>query len=86
MTDQSIALILVRPSDDDCKTTLIVTPVALLRQWYNEIRTKTDPPLRVYIHHISSGNRQVETSGDLLRYDVVLTTYDTIVTFPRQRD
>lgn len=80
ITDDSIALLVTRRSDDDkCKTTLICTPVALLRQWYNEIRTKTDPPLKVYIHHSSSRMKKATRAQELLEYDVVLTTYNTIV-------
>ena len=78
--NNSIALLFSRPSnDDECKTTLICCPVALLQQWYNEIRTKTHPPLRVYIHHSSSRGKKAKSSEDLLQYDVVLTTYNTIV-------
>src|SRR5208282_3823045 len=57
----------------------ICTPVALLRQWCNEILTKTDPPLDVYIHHSSSRGKKAKTSAELLKHDVVLTTYSTIV-------
>jgi hypothetical protein len=72
-----------RTSDDpDCKTTLICAPVALLQQWYDEIRTRTDPPLRVYIHHSSWRGEKAKTVKDILRYDVVLTSYDMIVTGP----
>jgi len=75
----SIALLVSRPSTDhERKTTLICTPVALLHQWYNEIITKTSPPLKVYIHH-SSGRKKLKRVEDLLEHDVVLTTYNTIV-------
>jgi len=68
-----------RPSEDKrCKTTLICTPVALLRQWYNEIRTKTSPSLSVYIHHTSARGKKLRTSKELLQFDVVLTTYNTL--------
>jgi len=81
--NNSIALLVSRPSDDDnCKTTLICCPVALLQQWYNEIRTKTHPSLTVYIHHSSSRGKKAKFSKDLLDYDVVLTTYNTIVSLP----
>jgi SNF2-related domain len=77
----SIALMVSRKSDDpDCKTTLICAPLALLRQWYDEIRTKTNPPLRVYIHHSSWRGKKAKTVKDILQYDVVLTTYNMIVT------
>jgi len=79
-SDVSIALLVSRPSEDrGCKTTLIITPVALLRQWCTEIETKTDPKLKVYIHHASSRSRKARTSAELLQNDVVLTTYNTIV-------
>jgi len=82
----SIALMVSRPSKDPgCKTTLICTPVGLLRQWYDEIREKTNPPLSAYIHHSSWRGKKAETAGDLLQYDVVLTPYDTIVTNPSLR-
>jgi SNF2 family DNA or RNA helicase len=75
----SIALLVTRQSKDETrKTTLICTPVALLRQWYNEIHTKTDPPLNVYIHHASTRGKKARTAKDLLKYDVVLTTYTTV--------
>ena len=79
--NSSIALLVTRPSsDENQKTTLICTPVALLRQWYNEIRTKTDPPLDVYVHHSSSrGGKKAKTPADLVNHDIVLTTYTTIV-------
>jgi SNF2 family DNA or RNA helicase len=78
--DFSIALLVTRPSEEvNCRTTLICTPVALLRQWFNEIRTKTQPPLNVYIHHASSRGKKAKSTADLMQYDVVLTTYTTIV-------
>src|SRR5579862_3909384 len=82
--DCSISLLVTRPSKDvECKTTLIITPVALLRQWFNEIRTKTQPPLDVYIHHSSSRGKKAKSSAELMKYDVVLTTYTTIVYSPQ---
>ena len=83
-TDCSIALLVARRSEDvKCKTTLIITPVALLRQWFNEIRTKTQPPLDAYIHHSSSRGKRAKSTAELMKYDVVLTTYTTIVYFPQ---
>ena len=79
--DGSIALLVTRPAKEGTRTTLICTPVALLRQWSNEIRTRTDPPLDVYIHH-SSTRKTAKKPTDLLQYDVVLTTYNTIVLPP----
>jgi SNF2 family DNA or RNA helicase len=85
--DASIALMLTRPSGDDrCKTTLVVAPKSLLNQWADEIQTRTDPPLQVYVHHAESRQEQVTSSEGLLGFDVVITTYGKIVIArPRRR-
>lgn len=76
-TIQALALMVARRSTDrKCKTTLIVAPVALLKQWEREIQTKLKPAprhtLSVFIFH---GDKR-HTSFDRLRsFDVVLTTY-----------
>ncbi|KAF7853315.1 uncharacterized protein EAF02_011969 [Botrytis sinoallii] len=77
-TISTLSLILSRPSTDrTCKTTLIVAPVALLRQWNSEIVSKTLPTHKpsVYMAH---GNSKRSTWDDLRQYDVVLTTYGTL--------
>ncbi|KAI3546212.1 SNF2 family domain-containing protein [Colletotrichum abscissum] len=62
-----------------CKTTLIVAPLSLIRQWEDEIKKKlkSGPPhaLTVYIHH----STQKTKAQELMKYDVVLTTYGTLV-------
>ncbi|KAJ1536917.1 hypothetical protein HK096_006272, partial [Nowakowskiella sp. JEL0078] len=53
-TVQTISLILKhRPKEDgNCQTTLIVAPLALIKQWESEIQTKTTRgSLRTLIHH-----------------------------------
>lgn len=57
------------------QTNLIIGPLSLIRQWEEEIRTKTNTShrLSVYVHH---GKKT--TADELLKYDVVLTTYGTI--------
>ncbi|KAJ0160465.1 putative ATP-dependent helicase C23E6.02 [Colletotrichum tanaceti] len=59
------------------KTTLIVAPLSLIRQWENEIKKKlkTVHALSVYIFH----NTQKIKAQELMKYDVVLTTYGTLV-------
>ncbi|TGO66224.1 hypothetical protein BOTNAR_0065g00100 [Botryotinia narcissicola] len=77
-TISTLSLILSRPSTDGtCKTTLIVAPVALLRQWNSEIASKTLPTHKpsVYMAH---GNSKKPTWDDLRKHDVVLTTYGTL--------
>jgi SNF2 family DNA or RNA helicase len=57
------------------QTNLIVAPVALIRQWEEEIRhkLKSSHPLSVFIYH---GKRA--TVDHLRGFDVVLTTYGTV--------
>ncbi|MCJ1379137.1 hypothetical protein MMC17_002237 [Xylographa soralifera] len=80
-TIQAIALMVMKRSTDQSrKTTLIIAPVALLRQWESEITLKLKPDprhrLTTYIHHGSKGTKVAWET--LKRYDVVLTTYGTI--------
>lgn len=72
-TVQAISLILSNPG----KPTLIVTPVALLRQWQSEINNKIHRghQLKVFIYHSS---KKASSFRDLTRYDVVLTSYGTL--------
>jgi len=79
-TIQMLSLLVTRRSDDPrCKTTLIVAPVALLRQWKQEIQQKLKPgprhSLSVFIHH---GQSKKKDFDQLRMYDVVLTTYGSI--------
>lgn len=78
-TIQMISLIVSKKSSNpDCKTTLVITPVALLKQWEREFHTriKADYGLSVYVHHGSS--RKNKTFDQLKKFDVVLTTYGVI--------
>ncbi|KAF4460770.1 dna repair rad16 [Fusarium albosuccineum] len=74
-TISALALLLARPATTRPKTNLIVGPVALIRQWEEEINSKTklSHRLSVFVYH----NRKT-TTDELLKYDVVLTTYGTI--------
>ncbi|KAF9990547.1 hypothetical protein BGZ75_001111 [Mortierella antarctica] len=57
------------------KTTLVIAPVALVYQWAEELRTKTQPGLlKVFIHH---GQRKLTDPEELRSYDVVITTNHT---------
>jgi SNF2 family DNA or RNA helicase len=74
-TISTLALILDRPAECRPKTNLIIGPLSLLRQWEEELakKTKLSHRLSVFIHHGTKA-----TTDDLLKYDVVLTTYGTI--------
>ncbi|KAI9682189.1 MAG: hypothetical protein M1817_000243 [Caeruleum heppii] len=85
-TIQALALLVSRPSaDPSCKTTLIVAPVALMRQWEREIATKlkASHQLKTYILH---GSKRNATWDRLKKFDVVLTTFGTLASEYRKRD
>lgn len=93
-TIQSIALMLSNPrpalstatSVTDKKTlpstvgkgTLVVAPLALIKQWEGEIKNRVTEShmLRVCVHH---GPQRTKRFEDLKKYDVVITTYQILV-------
>ncbi|KAK3349901.1 SNF2 family N-terminal domain-containing protein [Lasiosphaeria hispida] len=60
------------------KTTLVVAPLALIRQWEAEIKEKIDKKhaLKVCVHH---GPQRSKDPKTLTKYDVVITTYQILV-------
>ncbi|KZP29288.1 hypothetical protein FIBSPDRAFT_917412 [Athelia psychrophila] len=75
-TVQMIAVMtLNQATGSDIKTNLILAPTALLDQWKLEIETKTNDALTCYIYH---GARKAKKISELVKYDVVLTTYSTM--------
>ena len=85
-TVQAISLICARPSDDPCrKTTLIIAPVALMRQWEKEIERHIHPQyrLKVYVYH---GNGKNADFAKLRQYDVVLTTFGILTSEFKQKE
>lgn len=78
-TIQMLSLMITRKSEEQrCKTTLIIAPLALMRQWRQEIKDKLKPgrsALRVFTHH---GNTKAKDWNELRQYDVVLTTFGSI--------
>ncbi|KAF8804469.1 hypothetical protein BYT27DRAFT_7243611 [Phlegmacium glaucopus] len=75
-TIQMMSLIVKNQSTDPlCKTTLILAPLALLDQWKMEIETKTNCGLKCLIYH---GNSKTSRKTELLKHDVVLTTFMTM--------
>jgi SNF2 family DNA or RNA helicase len=59
------------------KGTLVVAPLALIKQWEGEIRDRVEDSheLRVCVHH---GPKRAKSSRDLKKFDVVITTYQTL--------
>lgn len=77
-TIQALALIFANtPKDSTRKTTLVVAPLALLRQWPREIDEKTKPGHKLRVHIFHGKGRQISVR-QLLSYDVVLTNYDSL--------
>ena len=85
-TIQTISLLLLnpRPKVKDSKipksvskTTLVVAPLALIKQWERELdeRVEDTHHMKVLIHH---GPKRTKRGDDLKKYDVVITTYQTI--------
>lgn len=59
------------------QTTLIVAPVALIRQWVREISTKVNRSHRLSVHMMHGQTKKLGWD-DLRVFDVVLTTYGTL--------
>ncbi|KAK2761639.1 hypothetical protein FQN54_001467 [Arachnomyces sp. PD_36] len=59
------------------KSTLVVAPLALIKQWESEIDTKVEDShrLRVCVYH---GAQRAKQAGNLKKFDVVITTYGTL--------
>lgn len=78
-TIEALALIVAhRPPQSGPKTTLIVAPLALLKQWNREIADKIKPAHRLttFIYH--GREKKTKKADRLYSYDVVITTYETI--------
>lgn len=79
-TVQTIALMMANKSEDQkCKTTLIVGPVSLLRQWAAELAAKInlDDNLKVAFYH-GAEKKKLGTYQKMAKFDVVLTSYTTL--------
>ncbi|KAM3415850.1 hypothetical protein BST61_g9354 [Cercospora zeina] len=65
------------PGKDVGKGTLVVAPLALIKQWEGEIKSKVSKShaMRVLVHH---GPNRTKDSAELKKYDVVITTYQTL--------
>lgn len=76
-TVQAMSIILANKGPQERKTTLIIGPVALLRQWKSEFETKIrqKDKLLLFMYHADD---KVKLFAHLARYDIVLTSYGTL--------
>lgn len=90
-TVQAIALWANKPTEDPeehdhvprhAKCTLIIAPVGLLHMWSNEFDThmKPDHRPRTLLYHGPSTKKQYNTWEKLSEFDVVLVSFQTLVT------
>lgn len=56
------------------KTTLIIAPLAVIKQWEREVAEKTDAALKVYLYH---GPSRAKKASHFSKFDIVITTYTT---------
>jgi SNF2 family DNA or RNA helicase len=85
-TIQALALICANPSTDlACKTTLIIAPVALMRQWEKEIERHVHPRHRLSVHLYHGSGKNADFAR-LRQHDVVLTTFGSLTSEYKQRE
>lgn len=78
-TIEALALIVAhKPPPFGPKTTLIVAPLALLRQWKREIEDKLKPAHRLTVFIYYGREKKTKKANRLYEYDIVITTYETI--------
>ena len=73
-TLQIIALLASEPQDDVFQS-LIVCPTTLLENWRREL-FKFSPQISSHIHQ---GSQRTGFPNDLKKYDVIITSYDTVI-------
>ncbi|KAK4176889.1 putative ATP-dependent helicase [Triangularia setosa] len=82
-TVSTLALMISRPSEDrGTRTNLIIGPVALIKQWENEIKNKLKGTHKMSVYLLHQKKKLPFT--ELRNYDVVLTTYGSIASEWRQ--
>lgn len=57
------------------KTTLIIAPLAVIKQWEREVTEKTDAGLKVYLYH---GPSRTKSAAHFAKFDIVISTYTTV--------
>ena len=74
-TVQVLAFILKQQEENGRQTNLVVVPTSLIFNWQSEI-AKFTPSLNVLTIH---GNSRVRNSNNFEQYDIILTTYGTLL-------
>ncbi|TWU75136.1 hypothetical protein ED733_002905 [Metarhizium rileyi] len=82
-TISTLALMLSNQATSRPKTNLVIGPLSLIRQWEEEVqkKTKLSHKLSVFVYH----GRKTNTE-ELLKYDVVVTTYGTLAQELKRRE
>ncbi|WP_352419011.1 SNF2-related protein [Proteiniborus sp.] len=75
-TLQIIAFISYLKENDELKPSLIVLPSALIDNWKREIEKFTDNINSIYVHR---GSNRYKAQNLIEQYDIVMTTYETLV-------
>ncbi|KAG1151268.1 hypothetical protein G6F37_004808 [Rhizopus arrhizus] len=78
-TIQTISLLL----SDKEKPSLVIAPTVAIMQWKREIETHTNNALSVHIFH---GSKRTNKVDDLMKFDVVLSTYSVIESCFRRQE
>ncbi|KAL5381591.1 hypothetical protein DPSP01_007040 [Paraphaeosphaeria sporulosa] len=85
-TIEGLSLIVANPSKNPArKTTLIVAPVALMRQWEKEIERHIKPAHRLKVYTYHRNGKKADFSV-LREYDIVLTTFGTLANEQKRID
>ena len=78
-TIQALALMVSQRSNNPaCKTTLIIAPVALMKQWEREIKVKLKPAPHNLTTLVLHGSNRHASWVKLAQFDVVVTTFGVL--------
>jgi superfamily II DNA or RNA helicase len=73
-TIQALSFLQYYKTQNETLKALVVCPTTLIYNWENEIK-KFTPKLTYHIHH---GGTRTRERGEMLKYDVTITTYGTL--------
>ena len=76
-TIQIISLIAADPKPNG-KPTLILAPLSVMSNWTGQIETHTNPENHLQVLTYHGRSKQKQAAADLQKYDVVVSTYETM--------